>query len=87
MITALLVIIGAAMVLGSAIMLLGLAEAPEGWEDEDGFHFGPEPKIANNILLASPVSEYGDDALNAGFVETQAQRHSARIAWPSVGLR
>ncbi len=43
MITALLVTIGAIMVVGSAIMLLGLAEAPEGYEDGEGFHFGPEP--------------------------------------------
>jgi hypothetical protein len=75
------------MVLGSSIMLLGLAEAPEGWEDGEGFHLGPEPEVASHALLASPVTEYGDDALNAGFAETQAQRHSARIAWPSVGLR
>ena len=87
MIAALLIIIGAAMVLGSGIMLLGLAEAPEGWEDKDGLHLGSEPEIASHALLAFPLTEYRDDALDAGFAETQAQRHSARIAWPSVGLR
>jgi hypothetical protein len=87
MITTLLVLLGAAAVFSAAIMLLCLAEAPEGYEDIDGYHFGPEQEIRGHALLASPVSEYRDDVPNAGFVETQAERHGARVTWSSVGLR
>jgi hypothetical protein len=87
MITTFLVFLGAAAVFGSAIMLLWLAEAPEGYEDIDGYHFGPEPEICGPTLLASPVSEYRDDVPNVGFAETQAERHGACVTWSSVGLR
>jgi hypothetical protein len=87
MITALLIVIGAVLVLGSGIMLLGLAEAPEGWEDEDGFHLGPEPALCRCAVLASPLTEYRDDVRNAGFAETQAQCHCAGVAWPPMDLR
>jgi hypothetical protein len=87
MITALLIIAGSGMVFASAIMLMCLAEAPEGYEDGDGYHFGPEPSIRDHALLASPVSEYCDDAQDAGLAETQTERHGARVAWSSLGLR
>ena len=52
MILALLIIVGAVLVLSSSIMLMGIAEAPEGWEDEAGFHIGPEP--APNAVTPDP---------------------------------
>jgi hypothetical protein len=87
MITALLIIVGATLVIGSAIMLLSLAEAPDAYEDVAGFHFGAEPEIGENVLLASPVTEYRDDVLDAGFAETQTKRDGACAEWPSLGLR
>ena len=87
MITALLIIVGAMLVLGSGIMLLGLAEAPEGWEDEDGFHLGQEPALSRCAVLASPLTEYRDDVRNVRFAETQAQCHCAGVAWPPMDLR
>ena len=87
MITALLVIIGVTMVLGSGAMLLGLADSPEGYEDGDGFYLGPQPELGQRALLASTVIECRDDAGDATIAEAQAQRHGSRIAWPSVGVR
>jgi hypothetical protein len=87
MITALLVIVGVAMVLGSAIMLMGLVDAPEAYEDSEGFHLGQEPAISAHALLASPLTECHNDVAHAAFAQTQGQRHGALAAWPSVGIR
>lgn len=87
MITALLVVVGVAMVLGSGIMLLGLVDAPEAYEDGEGFHLGPEPMIGARVLLASPLTECRDDAAHAAFAQTQGQHHGALPSWPSVGVR
>ncbi len=34
-----LLLLAFVMVVGSSLMLKGVAEAPEGFENEDGFHF------------------------------------------------
>ncbi len=75
------------MVLGSGIMLLGLADAPEAYEDGEGFHFGQEPVIGAHALLASPLTECRDDGAHAAYAQTQGQRHGALASWPSVGIR
>ena len=82
-----LVIIGVALVLGVAVVLLDFAEVPEGYEDVHGFHLGPEPEISGIAVLASPLSESGDDGANAALAETEAERHGARTTWSPVGLR
>ena len=85
--TVILVIFGVAVVLGAAVMLLDLADAPEGYEDGQGFHLGREPEIRGALLLASPLSESRDDAADAAYATTQAQCPGARIAWASLDLR
>lgn len=40
---------GIVIVSGSWVMLKGIADAPLGYEDEDGFHFAPV-KVAVNRL-------------------------------------
>ena len=43
----------ASMIVGGVLMVLGLRSAPQGFEDENGFHCGPLP--------TSAVSTAGDD--------------------------
>ena len=87
MITALLVILGVALVLGSGITLLSLVDAPEGYEDGSGFHTGRVPAFGANALLASPLTECRNDVANAAFAQTEAQHHGSLAPWASMGLR
>ncbi len=61
MITFFLIVVGAALVFGSGVILLSLADAPEGWEDGNGFHLGTEPVKAGRDFLASPPAGCRDD--------------------------
>ena len=45
MLETLLFLYGISVIVGSWLMLNGIAEAPLGYEDEDGFHYTPIPAL------------------------------------------
>lgn len=53
MITILLLIVGVIFVLAGGVLLINIAHAPEGYEDESGFHFGKEPGILTGHSVVS----------------------------------
>ena len=44
------ILYGVTIVAGSWLMLNSIAEAPMGYEDEDGFHYLPEKPAAVKVL-------------------------------------
>lgn len=55
MIETLVLIYGVVIVAGSWLMLKGIAEAPVGYEDEDGFHYLPARPAAKPVVAETRV--------------------------------
>ena len=89
MITLLVFAVGLALVLGLGFSILGLSakHAPDGYEDEAGFHFGREPEDWREHFLISTFDESPDDGGHGAVHSAYLQRQGPRAAWPSVGLR
>ncbi len=87
--TLLVVAIGFAVVVGLGFALLGFGakHAPDGYEDESGFHFGREPDGADEDFLIPPIVECRDDRRDGAVIAAKGKRPGARAARPSVGLR
>lgn len=54
MIETFVLLYGAAIVAGSWLMLNGVAEAPIGYEDEEGFHYAPAVAVDRAPRAAEP---------------------------------
>ncbi len=87
--TLLVIAVGFAVVMGLGFSVLGFGakHAPDGYEDEAGFHFGREPAGWQNHFLISTCVESRDDGRDGAVVAAKGKRRGARAARPSVGLR